>query len=283
MSSCVRIARSPIAWTIRCRPAASAPFVQRYRSSIVFTNRPRSCGASVNGSSIAAVCEPSEPSTNPFERADAKPLVAATVRRDAVAETLPRVDRNGGVDARREAARARARARTRRGRPTCPCDAPTSHPARRRSASRRRAPRRAPASLGGGATRSTSDCALSLRTPVGSPLASRTIVPPSTSGVSRVMPAARSAALFASAMCPSSRLTHTGCCRRVARRSTRAAAARRPRARGPNRRSGSTFPPVAPRANSRDAPRELRRRRRVSKLHRRQARDRRRENECASR
>ena len=47
--------------------------------------------------------------------------------------------------------------------------------------------------------------------PVGSPLASRTIVPPSGSFVSRVTPARRSASELASAMWPSSRLTKTGC------------------------------------------------------------------------
>jgi hypothetical protein len=46
--------------------------------------------------------------------------------------------------------------------------------------------------------------------PVGSPCASRTMVPPATSFVAVVIPAARSAAPFASDMWPSSRVTHTG-------------------------------------------------------------------------
>ena len=62
-----------------------------------------------------------------------------------------------------------ARARTSRGRPTCPCCARRSRPARRRTSSRRRARGRASASDGGGTTRSTSAIALSLRMPVGSP------------------------------------------------------------------------------------------------------------------
>jgi hypothetical protein len=54
--------------------------------------------------------------------------------------------------------------------------------------------------LGGGTSCSTSDMALSFSRPVGSPFALRTISPPSIAGVSRVTPAARSAAEFASAM-----------------------------------------------------------------------------------
>ena len=63
---------------------------------------------------------------------------------------------------------------------------------------------------GAGTTASTRPIALSLRTPVGSPLRSRTIAPPGISLVARVMPASFSAALFASDMWPSSRLIHTG-------------------------------------------------------------------------
>ena len=66
MSSCVRIARSPIACTITCSPAASALLVHAYRLSGGVTKKPLSLGESLNGASIAAVCDPSEPSTNPF-------------------------------------------------------------------------------------------------------------------------------------------------------------------------------------------------------------------------
>ena len=62
----------------------------------------------------------------------------------------------------------------------------------------------------GGTTRSTTPIALSLNTPVNSPDASRTIVPPDTSFTSRVTPAALSAAVLARFMCPSRRLIHTG-------------------------------------------------------------------------
>ena len=60
--------------------------------------QPRSCGASLNGSSIAAVCEPSEPSTNPLSppmRSHASPRPrAATVSRSRshVASGTTRVD-----------------------------------------------------------------------------------------------------------------------------------------------------------------------------------------------
>jgi hypothetical protein len=52
--------------------------------------------------------------------------------------------------------------------------------------------------------------ALSLSSPVGRPFASRTISPPPTSFTSSRTPAAFNAAVFASAMCPSNRFTHTG-------------------------------------------------------------------------
>ena len=63
--------------------------------------------------------------------------------------------------------------------------------------------------VGSGTARSTSDCALSLRMPVG-PSFPRTIVPPGTSRASEPTPAARSAALLARLICPSRRLIHTG-------------------------------------------------------------------------
>ena len=66
------------------------------------------------------------------------------------------------------------------------------------------------AGVGSGTTPSNRLIALSLKMPVGLPFRSRTMVPPSTSLVARVMPAARIAALLASAMWPSSRLTSTG-------------------------------------------------------------------------
>jgi hypothetical protein len=56
---------------------------------------------------------------------------------------------------------------------------------------------------GFGTSRSTSDIACSFSAPVGSPAASFTIVPPGGSGVSRVIPARRSAAVFAHAVWPS--------------------------------------------------------------------------------
>ena len=65
-------------------------------------------------------------------------------------------------------------------------------------------------SASGGTTRVTSAIALSLKTPVGSPLGSRTIVPPSGDAVSRVTPASFIASAFATPMCPSSRCTNTG-------------------------------------------------------------------------
>ena len=64
--------------------------------------------------------------------------------------------------------------------------------------------------VGGGIAAKTGSIASSFSRPVGSPFASRTIVPPGGSGVSRVMPASFSATAFASAMCPSSRDTSTG-------------------------------------------------------------------------
>ena len=56
----------------------------------------------------------------------------------------------------------------------------------------------------------TSDIALSMNTPVGSPRPSRMISPPGGFGVSRVTPASSIAFLFASPACPSTRLSHTG-------------------------------------------------------------------------
>jgi hypothetical protein len=66
------------------------------------------------------------------------------------------------------------------------------------------------AAVGSGTTVPTRPMALSFSTPVGSPAASRTISPPSTSAVARSTPAAARAAELASAMCPSSRFTQTG-------------------------------------------------------------------------
>ena len=63
---------------------------------------------------------------------------------------------------------------------------------------------------GSGTASSSSPCALSLSSPVGSPFLSRTITPPSTAGIAFVTFAAASARPFASPMWPSSRLTHTG-------------------------------------------------------------------------
>ncbi len=64
--------------------------------------------------------------------------------------------------------------------------------------------------LDSGMAVATRSMALSLKTPAGRPSASRTISPPSTSGVASSTPAARRAAVLASAMCPSRRLTKTG-------------------------------------------------------------------------
>jgi hypothetical protein len=64
--------------------------------------------------------------------------------------------------------------------------------------------------LGSGIALDMSSCALSLRMPVGSPAASRTIVPPATSFVARVTFALASARELARFMCPSSRLIQTG-------------------------------------------------------------------------
>ena len=58
------MARSPIAWTITWSPALSAPLVRSYRSFSDVTRSPLSFGASVNGLSMSAVCEPMDPSTN---------------------------------------------------------------------------------------------------------------------------------------------------------------------------------------------------------------------------
>ena len=52
--------------------------------------------------------------------------------------------------------------------------------------------------------------AFSRSTPVGSPFSSRSITPPSGSGVSRVMPASSSALLFTQRTCAQARRTHTG-------------------------------------------------------------------------
>jgi hypothetical protein len=53
-------------------------------------------------------------------------------------------------------------------------------------------------------------CAVSLRTPVSSPRPSRSILPPSGSGVSRVMPSSFSALEFTAEMCPQVRPEITG-------------------------------------------------------------------------
>jgi len=66
------------------------------------------------------------------------------------------------------------------------------------------------ANVGAGILFSISDCASSMNVPVGLPEASRMILPPSGSFVSRVTPAARIAALFATPAWPSTRLSHTG-------------------------------------------------------------------------
>ena len=58
----------------------SAPDTHRYRLSGVFTNRPVSFGASVNGCSMAAVWEPAAVD-EPLERADPKPRIATPARR----------------------------------------------------------------------------------------------------------------------------------------------------------------------------------------------------------
>ena len=141
MSSCVRIARSPMACTITCRPALSARRGPRVEiAPAAFTSRPRSFGASVNGRQHAAVCEPSEPSTKPFSppiRSHSSPRPSGRARRHRVAQPLPGRERHHRVDARRSALPAfRARAKTRQVVPRCPCGArPTSRPARRRTAS----------------------------------------------------------------------------------------------------------------------------------------------------
>jgi hypothetical protein len=57
---------------------------------------------------------------------------------------------------------------------------------------------------------SISDIAASTNVPVGLPLASRMIFPPSGSRVAAVTPAARSAAVFATAAWPSTRSSSTG-------------------------------------------------------------------------
>ena len=94
-------------------------------------------------------------------------------------------------------------------------------PNRAASRSAARAERRFISRDESGMTLSTSASALSLRIPVGSPEASRTIVPPSGSFVSRVTPARRRAAELAEAIWPSSRLTKTGWSRVTASMSCR--------------------------------------------------------------
>ena len=65
--------------------------------------------------------------------------------------------------------------------------------------------------VGGGMILKRSEVAGPSRTmPVGSPLASRSILPPAGSGVSRVMCAAASAAVLATRMCPSVRSRTAG-------------------------------------------------------------------------
>ena len=64
---------------------------------------------------------------------------------------------------------------------------------------------------GAGCARPIRSSAWSLKIPIGSPVfASRRISPPGGVGVALVTPAARMAAAFARASCPSSRLTNTG-------------------------------------------------------------------------
>ena len=58
--------------------------------------------------------------------------------------------------------------------------------------------------------RSIKPSAWSLKMPVGEPSRSRRTSPPEGVGVSRVIPAAFSAAALASPSCPSRRLIHTG-------------------------------------------------------------------------
>ena len=80
-----RIARSPMACTKICNPAASAPRTIASICAGGVTKKPESVGASVKGASIAAVCEPSEPSAKPLSapmRSHASPRPrAATVSR----------------------------------------------------------------------------------------------------------------------------------------------------------------------------------------------------------
>ena len=63
---------------------------------------------------------------------------------------------------------------------------------------------------GSGIAASISSSALSMKTPVAFPSSSRTIRPPSGSGVAAVIPAKSIALRFAQLACPSTRVNHTG-------------------------------------------------------------------------
>ncbi len=78
-------------------------------------------------------------------------------------------------------------------------------PLRPASSSAASTPRRSSAASVSGMTLPMSSSALSLKMPVGSPRASRTISPPSGSGVAAVIPASRIARELAQPVCPSTR------------------------------------------------------------------------------
>ena len=117
----------------------------------------------------AAVCEPSEPSTNPFKppmRSHRRRGRRPAVVRHRVAQLLPCAERHDGIDSRRQRAAPCARART-------PSVGPSAHVVHRGDALlvdvlHRRVQRAVLISAdGAGIARSTRDIALSLRMPGG--------------------------------------------------------------------------------------------------------------------
>ena len=96
----MRIARSPIACTITCSPALSAPEVRAYRALGRRDEQPGVLWRIVERLKHRRGVRAERAVDESFEAADAHPLVAVAARGDRVAQPLPRRERHHRVHAR---------------------------------------------------------------------------------------------------------------------------------------------------------------------------------------
>ena len=193
-----RFARSPIACTMTCSPAVSAPsspgveILRRVRRSS--PRSPRRVGERLEErGGVRAERAVDEA----LERADAQPLVAAAVGPVALTPSAAAAPTCRAARRRRSGCREpvlrTARARRPRALPRCPCGAPSSRPAPRRSVMAASSARSSSSAVAAAPSPRRAACALSLSTPVGSPRGVAHDFPPSTFCTSRVTPAGFSA------------------------------------------------------------------------------------------